>query len=67
MLTKMDSFGSPLHYFFKNFNPSLVILYRNTETSNSFLDYMITLGLDFKEKNINGDTPTLMIALKYSS
>ncbi|CAD8139697.1 unnamed protein product [Paramecium pentaurelia] len=67
MLTKMDSFGTPLHYFFKNFNNGLIILYRDNETSNTFLDYMITLGLDFKEKNSNGDTPTLMIALKYSS
>ncbi|CAD8053289.1 unnamed protein product [Paramecium sonneborni] len=66
MITKMDGFGTPLHHFFKNFNPNLEILYRNNETSNSFLDYLITLGLDFKEKNCNGDTPTLQIALKYN-
>ncbi|CAD8137177.1 unnamed protein product [Paramecium octaurelia] len=66
LLYEHDIFGQPVHYFFQNYKQYQVILERSKkETSEIFFQYLITLGLDFTEKNSVGNTPTLMIAYKF--
>ncbi|CAD8047889.1 unnamed protein product [Paramecium primaurelia] len=67
LIYEHDLFGQPVHYFFQNYQLNQVILERqNEETSEIFFDYLISLGINFREKNSAGNTPTLMIAQKYN-